>query len=220
MINWRCRTCGEEQIAFGSVPPDQCCHPCRERREAVAAAERDAGIPARYRGFNRKSWLHRFPEHSSKRNVQAALAWNGQPHWLAIWGPTGTGKTGLATVLLAEHLRAGRRGRWVSGANLADMIRRDFNGAADTLAPYRATSLLVLDEPLAAVAADWYLERLGLLCRSRDEAGRPTIVTAQELPELLLDRKPPGGPPALLSRWLSGLRLHLKGADVRLEARA
>jgi hypothetical protein len=212
MTGWSCATCCEAQIAFGPVPPDQRCHVCRERLEAAAAAEHAAGIPARYRGLTRASWTECFRRGWPGR----VAAWSGRPHWLAIWGPTGTGKTGLATVLLAEHLRAGHRGRWISGANLADMIRKDFKSDSDTLAPFRATSLLVLDEPLAAVAADWYLERLGLLCRSRDEAGRPTIVTSQQLPELL-DTTPPGGPPALLSRWLSGVRLLLDGADVRLE---
>jgi len=212
---WICTGCSEEQIAWGAVPvpADGRCNSCRERQAAVSVAEREAEIPASYRRYTRESWAATFGREWPAR----VATWTGTPHWLAVWGPTGTGKTGLATVLLAEHVRAGRRGRWVSGALMADKIRADFRSDNDPLAPYRATGLLVLDEPLAAAGADWYLERLGLLCRLRDERGLPTIVTAQQLTELL-DTTPPGGPPALLSRWLSGVRLHLKGDDVRLGA--
>jgi len=120
-------------------------------------------------------------------------------------------------VLLAEHLRTGRRGRWISGPELARRIQRDFAAADGVLAPLLVTPLLVLDEPLSGAAADWYLERLVLLTRTRDERGLPTLVTSQLLPELLLTPAA-AAPPPLLSRWLSGLRVHgeLAGEDVRL----
>ena len=143
------------------------------------------------------------------------LAAVGGVAWLAIWGPTGTGKTGLATVLLAEHLRTGKRGRWISGPELSRRIQRDFNNAEDVIAPLLSTSLLVLDEPLTGASADWYTERLLLITRTRDEACLPTIVTNQLLPELLRDPTA-ATPPPLLSRWLSGLHIRTSGSDVRL----
>src|SRR6185436_4834445 len=144
--------------------------------------------------------------------------WAGVPHWLAIWGPTGTGKTGLATVLLAEHLRTGKRGRWISGPELSRRIQRDFHNAEDVLAPLLSTSLLVLDEPLTGAGADWYTERLLLITRTRDDRGLPTIVTSQLLPELLAEQVPTT-PPPILSRWLSGLHVNgeLGTDDVRLQ---
>lgn len=213
MRAWRCSRCGEDQVAFGPVPADLLCHACRDA-ELGAFSEAAAGIPERYRRLTRESWVARF-----RRPWPAALErWTGLPHWVALWGPTGTGKTGLATVVLAEHLRTGRRGRWISGPELARRIHADFAAAEDVLAPLLVTPLLVLDEPLSGAAADWYLERLVLLTRTRDERGLPTLVTSQLLPELLLEPNP-APPPPLLSRWLSGLRLHdeLAGEDVRLQ---
>jgi len=120
--------------------------------------------------------------------------------------------------VLAEHLRTGRRGRWISGPELGRRIQSDFASSEDVIAPLLVTSLLVLDEPLSGPAADWYLERLVLITRSRDDRGLPTLVTSQLLPELLLNPSA-ATPPPLLSRWLSGLRIHdeLAGEDVRLQ---
>ncbi|HEX3130919.1 MAG TPA: hypothetical protein VH394_26530, partial [Thermoanaerobaculia bacterium] len=115
------------------------------------------------------------------------------------------------------HLRTGRRGRWVSGPELARRIQCDFASAEDVIAPLLVTSLVVLDEPLSGPAADWYIDRLVLITRARDDRGLPTLVTSQILPELLLNATA-ATPPPLLSRWLSGLRIHdeLAGEDVRL----
>jgi hypothetical protein len=114
MTLWNCSRCGEEQIAFATLPEDHLCHACHEAQAALSRfTEADAGIPERYRRLTRESWSVCF-----QRPWPATVeAWTGVPHWLAIWGPTGTGKTGLATVLLAEHLRTGKRGeRAVLGA--------------------------------------------------------------------------------------------------------
>lgn len=215
MIPWACKRCGEDQIAFWAVPADLLCHTCLDAQRALAAfTEADAGIPERYRNLTRAGWEARF-----QRPWPAAVErWTGEPHWLALWGPTGIGKTGIATVLLAEHIRAGRRGRWISGPDLTRRLSRDLANAEDVIAPLCATSLLVLDEPLTGAGADWYTERIVLITRSRDDRGLPTIVTSQLLPEFLL--KPIAtAPPPVLSRWLSGLRIHtqLAGPDVRLK---
>jgi hypothetical protein len=214
MTPWSCARCGEDQIAFGPLPADRLCHTCNDALHAARAfTEADAGTPQRYRGFTRESWSRCF-----QRPWPAALeAWAGEPHWLAIWGPTGTGKTGLATILLAEHLRTGQRGRWISGPELAHRIRLDFTNADEAIRPLLVTPLLVLDEPILG-AWDWYMERLTLITRTRDERGLPTIVTAQLLPELLLTSSMEA-PPPLLSRWLSGLQLQVTGDDVRLMPR-
>jgi hypothetical protein len=215
MTPWQCTRCGEDQLAFGAIPTDRLCHTCQDGRSAVTEAA--AGIPERYRSLTRASWQAHF-----QRPWPADLEqWTGTPCWAALWGPTGTGKTGLATILLAEHLRTGRRGRWISGPELARRIQRDFAGAEDVLTPLLVTPLLVLDEPLNGAAADWYLERLLLLTRTRDERGLPTLVTSQLLPELLLTPTT-AAPPPLLSRWLSGIRIHheLAGEDVRLRETA
>jgi DNA replication protein DnaC len=215
VTDWRCRLCGEDQVAFGPLPADHLCHICHDA-QACMFSEADAGIPVRYRNLTRESWSAHF-----RRPWPAAVErWTGKPHWVALWGPTGTGKTSLATILLAEHLRTGRRGRWISGPELAHRIQSDFTTAWDFLNPYLVTSLLVLDKPLSGAAADWYFERLLLITRTRDENGLLTVVTSQLLPELYQSPSSPVAPP-LLSRWLSGIRIseELDGEDVRLQER-
>jgi hypothetical protein len=212
MTPWICSQCGEDQVAFGPLPEDVLCCACQEAREAATRfTEADAGIPKLFRGLTRQSWSACF-----QRSWPEDLAhWTGTPTWVALWGPTGTGKTGLATVLLAEHLRTGRRGRWISGPELSRRLQRDLANAEDVMAPLLVTPLVVLDEPLSGAAPDWYMERLVLLTRTRDESCLPTIVTNQLLPELL--RNPTTAtPPPLLSRWLSGLHVRTDGRDVRL----
>jgi hypothetical protein len=213
--SWNCSRCGEDQVAFGALPADLLCHTCHDHdAQRVRFSEADAGIPERYRNLTRESWT----AHFQRPWPEALERWTGSPHWVALWGPTGTGKTGLATVLLAEHLRTGRRGRWISGPELGWRIQRDFASAEDVIAPLLVTSLVVLDEPLSGPAADWYLERLLLITRARDDRGLPTLVTSQLLPELLLNSSATA-PPPILSRWLSGLHIHdeLGGEDVRLQ---
>ncbi len=209
---WICRQCHEDQVAFGAIPADLLCHTCHDaQRAATAFTEADAGIPKLLRGLTRESWS----THFERPWPQALEHWTGTPRWVAMWGPTGTGKTGIATILLAEHLRTGRRGRWISGPELARRIQRDLIVSEEVIAPLLVTPLLVLDEPLSGAAADWYMERLILITRTRDESCLPTVITSQVLPELL--RNPNAAmPPSLLSRWLSGLHVRTGGTDVRL----
>jgi DNA replication protein DnaC len=217
MTPWTCSKCGEEQIAFGRIiPEDRLCYSCEEaRRTASAFTEADAGIPKLFRGLTRESWSAYFQHPWPK----ALESWGGNPRWLALWGPTGTGKTGIATVLLSEHLRTGRRGRWISGPELTRRLQCDFTAAEDVLSPLLVTPLLVLDEPLTSATPDWYVDRLVLITRTRDESCLPTIVTSQLMPELL--RNPTGAtPPPLLSRWLSGLHIRTRGTDARLRRAA
>lgn len=212
MTPWTCSQCREDQVTFGRVPEDRLCYACGDaRRSASAFTETDAGIPKLFRGLTRESWTACF----QRPWPEALESWTGTPHWLALWGPTGTGKTGIATVLLSEHLRTGRRGRWISGPELSRRIQRDLAAVEDVLAPLLVTPLLVLDEPLTGAAAGWYMERLLLITRTRDESCLPTIVTSQLLPELLRDLNA-ATPPPLLSRWLSGLHIRTGGTDARL----
>ena len=213
MITWNCSQCDEDMISFGRIPEDPVCPACNDAREAAKAFTEDkAGIPKLFRGLTRESWSAHFQRPWPK----ALRSWSGTPHWVALWGPTGTGKTAIATILLAEHLRTLRRGRWISGPELSKRIQLDFNNAIDVIVPLLSTPLLVLDEPLTGAGAGWYLERLLLITRTRDENCLPTIVTSQLLPELLVEPTA-ATPPPLLSRWLSGLHIRTGGDDIRLK---
>lgn len=215
MLPWICKRCGEDQVAFWAIPADLLCHTCLDAERArTAFTETHAGIPEhwRKRDLTRKGWEAYF----QRPWPQAIESWTGTPPWIALWGPTGIGKTSLATILLAEHIRAGHRGRWVSGPDLSRRLGSDLSHAEDIIAPLCGTSLLVLDEPLIGAAADWYIERIVLLTYTRYDRDLPTIITSQLLPELLDVQHPIASPP-VLSRWLSGLHLPLAGDDLRLQ---
>jgi DNA replication protein DnaC len=134
-------------------------------------------------------------------------------------GPTSCGKTGLATILLAEAIAAGGRGCWVRSQGLLDQVRlaahADRSGHASALeygllaleAERRCASaeLLVLDDFLAAethTAAE--LKRLQGLVAQRYDDGQLTAITtnrtARQLKHLL---------PSLRSRLLSGVQILL-----------
>src|SRR4028118_58526 len=110
---WVCAQCADEQVAWGPIPADRLCHACHSAADCkpLVDVEAAAGIPDRYRGLTRESWMTHF-----QRPWPAALErWTGSPSWAAIWGPTGGGKTGIAAGAPAGHLRGARRGRWISG---------------------------------------------------------------------------------------------------------
>jgi hypothetical protein len=205
-----CRACGEKEIAFGRVPEDRLCRLCHFTQSSQRPfTETDAGIPESFRNLTRADWETRF-----QRRWPASLeSWDGKPNWIALWGPKGTGKSSLAAVVLAEHIRAGRRGLWISGPELASRIRSDFANSWEVVDPLLDTSLLVFDEPFTSTA-DWYLQRLLLIVTHRDDWGRPTIVTSRRLPELLMAATI-AIPPTVLSRCLSGIRLPTAAGAVR-----
>jgi hypothetical protein len=223
MIEWACTVCHEPQLCLGSQAPpaDRLCHACRAERDRPTLAERlaGAGVPAAFRPHaTREAWMAHF-----HRLTFGVGDWPGEAdRWLCLWGPTGTGKTSAATVLLAEHLARGGRGLWIDGMSLLDELAREMDSGERMILPQLLrTPLLVLDEPFSGYLTDYAAGRMLLLIRRRDQDGSRTIVTSQLDPEALLrlgasPRFPTGSLGAAVSRALSGRVVQIDGVDERL----
>jgi hypothetical protein len=224
MTEWLCPACGETQLALGAqVPPaDRLCHACQARRERKPLARllAEAGVP---RGFRRcttrQAWIEHF-----HRLLFVLGDWPlADDRWLCLWGPTGTGKTSAATVLLAEHLGGGGRGLWMDGMTIREELARemDAGGERTLLARLIRTPLLVLDEPFAGHVTPYAADRMLLLIRQRDQNDGRTVVTSQLGPEELMSfasdsRFLTGSVAAAASRILSGQVIEIDGPDERL----
>lgn len=157
---------------------------CREG-QASEARRRAAGIPERYRGcslagygFSNES--QRAAKTLARRFIEEYPAVNAG---LLFVGPSGVGKTHLATAILAELVDAkGVKGQFVDFSDLIDRIQATFGrsgdeSAEDILAPVRDMELLVLDELGARRPTDFTRDVLYGVLNTRYNRKRITLVT-------------------------------------------
>jgi hypothetical protein len=193
-----CPLCAQE---WNGECPRETCPPCRaeDRRQtqawfrANAARYLDAlGIPPTYQRYRPSTWPG--PQHT----LQQAFAWGKD---LLIVGPTGTGKTGLATAVLRHQLIAPlfapdyytdfdschralgelRPSFWIMD-DLVRQLKLQMNGGRAQspealLEELAARPLLVLDEIILGEGSPWGDEQVRSLLASRYAAGRRTILT-------------------------------------------
>jgi DNA replication protein DnaC len=188
-------------------------------RAAVAAA-RDglravrlwgaAGVPPHYRGFA----LETFPATPETAPAVARVReWLGTvDRWLLLWGPYGTGKTGLAVAALRARAAAAGAGatgavdgraRFITAPDLLAGLRHSYDrqdrddperpgsgrGATEgaLLDDLQGAGLLVLDDLGAERATDWAAERLFGVLNWRHAWHRPTVLTTNLSPRQLAE---------------------------------
>ena len=98
---------------------------------------------------------------------------------IVFTGPTGTGKSGLASGILRQALISGYRGRFYNVQNLLDEL---YASLADRSTPQLLMrlcryDLLVLDELGYLTLTPEQMNSFFKLMKERYEAGRPTIIT-------------------------------------------
>lgn len=213
-LEWRCSTCNEPQVAVwgATVPADLRCLSCESKERDFRERLAESMIPAGYRGYTRRSWECHFG-----RSWPLEDDLEAPPAVVYLYGPTGTGKTSAAAVLLAEHIRTGGRGLWADKGTIEDVIRESREGGAEISRRLARAELLVWDEPLggliSALAADKVLATLN----TRTAELRRTVVTGQLAPtDLMPGQGRPPVIPALASRLLSGEIVLVDGLDARL----
>lgn len=197
--DWTCPGC-REQYAAAIVAVAGRCPVCREAsaplderrlRGARVAAEPSTffaavEIPARFRAFtSRDDWSAHF-----RRDVPdrcGAAPWAGDQ--LFLWGPTGTGKTGLAVVLLLERGQLGDRCWFVSSAAFLERLQREFDEPHRRIfARATAVESLVIDDlfanrgPVDQRPTAWQVSVLGDLIAARWQAKLRTIITSNWSP--------------------------------------
>ncbi len=226
---WTCSRCQELQRCLSRYPPRRpVCLGCREKeRRPWRLYKRlvETGIPARFRqGEGREDWQRRF----QRRWPESLEGWASSYKLLNFWGPAGTGKTGLATILLTEHLEAGGDGFWIRAPKIGEiikcgMVRGDPQGeeslrrvleARSLMDRLSSTPLLVLDDLFAGRATAYVRDLMLYIIADRFDALKPTVITTMLSPSRLLELEP-----SLTSRLAAGLVLGLQGPDRRLEGK-
>lgn len=230
-VRWTCRGCSEPQVALASFspPPDRICHDCQAIADPLPLKLRQARVPPEFlaRHLTTDAWEGHF-----HRPWPVDLSdWCGSPSMLYLWGPTGTGKSSAAAILLARLLAEGAQGSagvWIDGYDLRRQAKREIKGdVVDALEAYAKPRFAVFDEPLAGRPTAWSLDQAYEVVRARKAANLPTIVTSQIDPSHLIVKPSakPGEargedaapfPPALVSRLLSGEVVYFDGDDARL----
>ncbi len=133
---------------------------------------------------------------------------------VTICGRRGSGKTHLATAILAAHLERGGQGLWreISSTLAAVKDAMSDGRSAALLAELLDPRLLVLDAYGSHQATAWADAEVARIVRYRHGRDLPTVLTV-DLPSLLeLDEIDPG----LSSRCGGGIVIVLRGADRRL----
>lgn len=177
------------------------------RREIAA----EAGVPIPYRHMRIAS----FDPRRAKPIPEALLEWTETPKgFVLIFGAPGTGKTHIATALLASAMETGRTGRWRECAGLAlDLSQTVRTGVPVAQDQASRCEVLVLDEylpnPNRTLPGQDVLDQL-IAHRFRHALG--TIVTTNRTLEELEAYSP-----WIASRLLSGLIHERDGIDQRVD---
>jgi hypothetical protein len=226
-----CPSCGSSFVSIhGQAPVDWRCERCSappplDPSEELEGRLLAAGVPPRFATTTHDGWVSKFG-----RPWPGALSRGG---WhtassVLIHGPTGTGKSGLAALLLAERIAAGGRGMWVSEDTLTSAERAAV-AAERSRRPELAhfvvehyelsqraqwTPILILDglfdQARAQSVSPWSIERSARLIAHRYDQRLLTVTTSNFSPgELEAIKK------SLATRLLEGLRVRLGGDDRR-----
>lgn len=172
--------------------------------------------------------------------LRAALAWTtayrdavadgcaaGRGRNLVLYGPVGTGKTGIAHATLRSLVDLGHHGLFVTVRDLLDDARDAFrDGRAPTLLERAlAVPILVLDDLGAERPTAWSVEQLARIVDRRHRHLVPTIATSNHDPDRLLRRLAGATEPVDAQRVISRLVdaaeiIRVGGNDRRLGAAA
>ena len=186
--NWtNCPDCEEEARAH-----EQARHALENRRLAVRALLREAGVPARFMTSTLETFAAQTPPQQAV--LKAAMSYAADfaealcvGRCLAFVGPPGTGKTHLAVGILREVLAQGHSGLLTTVGDYVREIKdqcwsKDHQSTeTGVIARYRAPELLILDEVGVQFGSRTEENLIFTLINKRYEDLKPTIVISNEL---------------------------------------
>lgn len=162
----------------------------------------DATIPPRYQSVTFRGWLDLIRQNApgSLREAKGAVLALYQALWrkrgpVWLYGPVGSGKTGLAAACLRELVRADIDGvLFVTAPDLMLRIQATFSRVAgepttaEVLASVRDAEVLVIDDFGQEHGTEWSRSMLWDLVNARSAAMKQTIYTSNLNPEQLAKR--------------------------------
>ena len=175
----------------------QICPSCSKRK----AAEQDRDLAIRAAAARARLWERLCPPRY--RDTEAALLpqpdrlgavlnWQHGSEGLLLHGPTGSGKTRCAWLLLKREFDLGRKIGHVESLDLslrfAAMASQAPDAAAGWVDKLCAAEILFLDDPFKVKLTERVEETLFLIVARRTDHNRPLIVTTNDVGETLAQR--------------------------------
>lgn len=136
------------------------------------------------------------PENMRAVAIAKAIAEGKTDRGLLLAGPTGTGKTHLASAMVNERVKQGKEAVFCTVPELLADIRRAIRSDQETtelMEIIKKTEFLVLDDFAAERTSSWVLEQLFILLNAREGARVQTVVTTNytSTTDLILRLKDP-----------------------------
>jgi DNA replication protein DnaC len=178
-------------------------------------------IPERYESMTLSGWQPAEGERDPRRDLQRWVTDPKRPWCITFLGPTGTGKTHLATATFALWTAPGsnRYGWWLDSADAINLLREE--SAPGVRPPERRTlvatklsdpRLLLLDDFGCTRLTDFAHEQFMFAFSRRYNSFMPTIITTNAEALEAFDAVDP----RLTSRLHEGLVVKLSGRDRRV----
>lgn len=214
---WPCRRCGLMQPAGVLSVQEDLCGACLTERRRAAARERIlAQVGLKYGDCTFESF-RQVP--ATARAVQALRLYAESPKGgVFLYGPSGAGKTHLATAVMRALMERGQDCRYATCPELLVHLKRSLEQAQPSLEEeiqaYAQAPVLILDDFGVGTATDWVRQVLHVLLDRRDRYLRPLLLISN----LPLDRIALLMGDAIASRVAGMCRIiRLAGKDRRLE---
>lgn len=228
----RCKT-GDVQHAelWGEVFYGMYCAGCADSVVAEEEAERHRRLVesllaagGKTRRLDDFTWEHATQPEVGRRWLNAYRG--GCKQNLILFGPVGSGKSGLAWLIVRSLIESEVPAAFVNFRNLLADVRLAFNEgtAASLVEKCVKAPVLVLDDLGAERPTAWALDELSTLIDKRYEAVRPTIITSNYdmnalCKRLSVDAKDLTLGKRIVSRLVEGAeQVHINAADRRLAA--
>lgn len=143
---------------------------------------------------------HRLP---SPTKLDKVLRWSYGPMGLILYGPSGTGKSRCAWLLMQQEMKSGKSALFLDASISYDYTETFEKNAAQSskwISLHASCDLLLLDDVFKGKMTDGLEQAIYSIISLRTENERPTILTLNDIGETLLSRMSPDRGPSLLRR--------------------
>lgn len=199
-------------------------HQCKYERQRAEQARIDrmlnsSGVPRLYVGLT----FDDYTETAENKKAVEAARWilDSEKESIYLYGPKGTGKTMLASIVTNELIRHGKPVLFSSVPELMADIRASFktDNTADVIDSIKQAAVLILDDLGAERATEWVGEQIFSIINARYENNRQTIITSNYTPdELMLHFADKTQGERIISRiYGMCVRVNILGKDWRMQ---